>query len=170
MSFVVDADILGILQRAEYLAPIQTLGPLPWVITDEVWYELTDHAAAHGAYPATVDEMRKFLAAVAGAPTVIAPMSPEAESLARLSMPPVKEDPGELSVIAYSFHHPEATAVLHDRAAVFRGIEELRGRVISIHGLLGHLRSDHGLPLADAQRISDYYCKRHTPTRAPLWW
>jgi hypothetical protein len=170
MIFVVDADILGILQRAESLALVQSLGPLPWVITDEVWYEVTDHAANHGAYPATVDEMRKFLNTVAGAPTVIAPMSPEAESLALLSTPPVKEDPGELSVIAYSFHHPEVIAVLHDRAAVFRGIEELRGRVISIHGLLGQLRSDHGLPAADAQRISDYYCKRHTPTRTPLWW
>lgn len=29
MIFVVDADILGILQRAEYLAVIQALGPLP---------------------------------------------------------------------------------------------------------------------------------------------
>lgn len=170
MSFVVDADILGILQRAEALASIQALGALPWVITDEVWYEVTDRAAAHGAYPATVDEMRKFMAAVAGSPTVITPMSPEAESLARLSAPPVREDPGELSVIAYSFHHPDVTAVLHDRAAVFRGIEELCGRVISIHGLLGRLRANHGLPLADAQRISDYYCKRHTPTRSPLWW
>jgi hypothetical protein len=170
MTFVVDADILGILQRAEHLASVQALGPLPWVITEEVWYEVTDRAAAYGAYPATVDEMRRFLVTVAGAPTVIAPMSPEAESLARLLAPPVKEDPGELSVIAYSFHHPEVTAVLHDRAAVFRGVEELRGRVISIHGLLGRLRSDNGLSLADAQRISDHYCKRHTPTRSPLWW
>jgi hypothetical protein len=170
MTVVVDADILGILQRAEYLRPIQALGQLPWVITEEVWYEVTDRAAAHGAYPATVDEMQKFLVTVAGAPTIIAPMSPEAESLARLLAPPAREDPGELSVIAYSFHRPDVTAVLHDRAAVFRGVEELRGRVISIHGLLGRLRSDHGLPAADAQRISDYYCKRHTPTRSPLWW
>lgn len=140
------------------------------MITEEVWYEVTERAAAHGAYPATVDEMRKFLVAVVGAPTAIAPMSQEAESLARLLAPPAKEDPGELSVIAYAFHHPEAIAVLHDRAAVFRGVEELRGRVISIHGLLGHLRSNHSLSLADAQRISDHYCKRHTPTRSPLWW
>ena len=34
MTFVVDADILGIFQRAEHLAPIQALGPLPWVITE----------------------------------------------------------------------------------------------------------------------------------------
>jgi hypothetical protein len=112
MTFVIDADILGILQRAEALAPIQSLGRLSWVITDEVWYELTDRAAANGAYPATVDDMRKFLAAVAGERTVIAPMTPEAESLALLSSPPVKEDPGELSVIAYSFHHPEVTAIV----------------------------------------------------------
>lgn len=170
MTFVMDADILGILQRAGYLAPIQALGPLPWVITDEVWYEVTDQAVAHGAYPATIDEMRNFLVAVAGAPTVIAPMSAEAQSLALLSAPPVKEDPGELSVIAYAFHHPEAIAALHDRAAVFRAVEGLRGRVISIHGLLGRLRSDHGLPLEHAQQISDHYCKRYTPARSPLWW
>lgn len=169
MTFAVDADILGILQRAD-LASILALGALPWVITDEVWYEVTDRAAAHGAYPATVDEMRRFLTTIAGTPTVIAPMSPEAEALARLSTPPVKEDPGELSVIAYAYAHPETIAVLHDRAAVYRGIEELRGRVISIHGLLGHLRSEHGLPSAEAQRISDHYCKRFTPARPPLWW
>lgn len=170
MTLVIDADILGILQRAECLAPVQALGRLPWVITDEVWYELTDQAAARGAYPATADEMRRFLATVAGAPTVIVPMSPEAEALVRLSAPPVKEDPGELSVIAYAYQHPEATAVLHDRAAVFRGVEELRGRVLSIHGLLGRLSGEHGLPAADAQRISNHYCKRHTPARSPLWW
>jgi hypothetical protein len=45
MTFVVDADILGIFQRAEHLAPIQALGPLPWVITEEVWYEVTDRVA-----------------------------------------------------------------------------------------------------------------------------
>ena len=74
--------------------------------------------------------MRKFLAAIAGSPTVIEPMSPEAAALAKLSAPPVKEDPGELSVIAYAYHHPDTIAVLHDRAAVFRGIEELRGRTL----------------------------------------
>lgn len=92
MTFVIDADIVGILQRAESLASIEALGRLPWVITDEVWYELTDQAADRGAYPATVDEMRRFLTTVAGAPTVITPMSPESEALVRLSAPPVKED------------------------------------------------------------------------------
>lgn len=72
-------------------------------------------------------------------------------------------------MIAYAYQHPETTAVLQDRAAVFRGVEELQGRVLSIHGLLGRLRSDHGLPAADAQRISDHYRKRYTPTRSPLW-
>ncbi|HET7499916.1 MAG TPA: hypothetical protein VFK02_02905 [Kofleriaceae bacterium] len=167
---VVDADILGILQRAEGLASIAALTAPPWVITDEIWYEVTDNAAASGAYPSSVEEMREFLAAIAGSPTVIEPMSPEAAALAKLSAPPVKEDPGELSVIAYAYHHPDTIAVLHDRAAVFRGIEELRGRVISIHGLLGLLRADHGLAATDTQRISDHYCKRHAPIRSPLWW
>jgi hypothetical protein len=170
MTLVVDSDILGILQRSGQLAAIQAFGALPWIITDEVWYEVTERAAANRASPATVAAMRSFLTAVAGAPTVIQPATPEARSLALLSTPPVKEDPGELSVIAYAMHHPDVTAVLHDRAAVFRGVEELHGRVLSIHGLLHQLANAHGLPRTDATKISDDYCRRYQPTRPPLWW
>lgn len=170
MNAVVDADILGILQRANGLAAVQALGLLPWVITDQVWWEVTDGAARNNAYPATVDEMRSFLVAVVGAETAIAPMTPEAETLAKLSVPPVKEDPGELSVIAVALHRTDTVAVLHDKAALFRGIEELSGRVISIHGLLANLRDEHGLAAQEAQRISAWYCARYGPTRPPTWW
>ncbi len=170
MTVVVDADILGIFQRAGALAAIQALGPLPWLITDTVWWELTDGAAQNRAYPATVDEMRNFLVAVAGGETPIVPMTPEAETLAKLSVPPVKEDPGELSVIALALHRIDTRAVLHDRAGVFRGVEELSGRVISIHGLLASLRDDHGLAPQEAQRISSWYCARYGPIRPPTWW
>lgn len=170
MTVVVDADILGILQRAGGLVAIQTFGALPWLITDTVWWEVTDGAAAAGAYPATVDEMRNFLVVVAGGETIIAPMTPEAETLAKLSAPPVKEDPGELSVIAMTLHRKDAFAVLHDKAGVFRGVEELSGRVISIHGLLSKLRDDHGLAPQEAKRISDWYCARYGPIRPPTWW
>lgn len=57
----------------------------------------------------------------------------------RLQEAPKTEGPGEHSVIAYCHHHPEAIAVLRDKAAVRRGIEELRGRVLSFHGLVGEL-------------------------------
>lgn len=170
MSLVVDSDILGIIQRAGGLTSIGALGRLPWLVTDAVWYELTDGAAVHGAYPATVEEMRQFLVTIAGEPTSIEPMTREAAALAQLSAPPVKEDPGELSVIAVVACRPDTTAVLHDRAAVFRGIEELRGRVLSLHGLLGVLRDEHALPVAEATRLSEFYCKRYHPTRPPLWW
>lgn len=170
MRLAVDADILGILQRSRGLAAIQPLGSLSWVITDTVWEEVTIQAAANGANAATVAEMDAFLVAVASQPMVIAPQTPEAHTLQSLSRPPVKEDPGELSIIAYTIHHPDTVPVLHDRAAIFRAVEELHGRVLSIHGLLHRLVGENGLPLAAAQEISLWYCKRYGPTRPPTWW
>ncbi len=167
--FVVDSDILANIQRAGFAPRVTALGALPVVITDVVWDELTVGARNNGARQATVDEVDAMLKAIAGAPTVLQPESPEAGTLVDLQRPPETEGVGEHSVIAYALHHSGETAVLLDRRALHRGVEELRGRVISFHGFLDVLRS-RGLPRQDADQISRWYVQRHVPLRAPLWW
>jgi hypothetical protein len=51
-----------------------------------------------------------------------------------------------------------------------RGIEELRGRTLSVHGFLDVLRTHHGLESKIADEISSWYCKHFRPQRPPLWW
>lgn len=91
----------------------------------------------------------------------------EAQTLSELGF---AQDPGELSIIAYAFHHEDVIPVMLDRSGMHRAVEELRGRILSIHGFLGHLRSAHGLDAGAATTISQEYCKRNTPAVAPLWW
>jgi hypothetical protein len=167
--FVVDSDILANIQRAGFAPQVTALGELPVTITDVVWDELTVGAKAKGAKQATVDEADAMLKAIAGAPTVLQPESPEAGTLVDLQRPPETEGVGEHSVIAYALHHPDDTAVLLDRRALHRGVEELRGRVISFHGFLDVLRG-RGLPRNEADQISRWYVQRYVPVRAPLWW
>ncbi len=170
MILAPDADILGIIQRVRHLQTLTKCGLTTMVVTDVVWDEVTVNAAANGASAATVAEMDNALTVLAGARTVIAPMTPESKTFTLLATPPVREGPGELSVIAYALHHDDVWPVLHDRAAMLRAVEELRGRVLSLHGFLGAFHKDFGLSKVDATAISQAYCSRYTPTRPPLWW
>ena len=111
-----------------------------------------------------------MLRAIAGAPMVLMPQSPEARTLVQLQLPPPTEGLGEHSVIAYAFHHADVTVVLNDRRALHRCIEELRGRVVSWHGFLDVLRSGHGLTKRAAEELSAWYCSRFVPQRPPIWW
>ncbi|HVE85051.1 MAG TPA: hypothetical protein VND93_19505 [Myxococcales bacterium] len=169
MTHVVDADVLATIQRAGRCAAVAQLGQLPIIVTDVVWDELTVGALADGASPATVDEMQGLLEKIARMPTKIAPQSPEAETFGKLQAPPPTEDAGEHSVIAVTLHRPGTTAVLLDRRALRRGVEELRGRVLSLHGWLEALLQ-RGLPRADADAVSSHLCATQKPVRAPLWW
>lgn len=168
--YVVDTDVLANVQRAGHAVTLRELGALPVVITDTVWDELTVGASLAGAPERLVQEAEAMLKAIAGAPTVLVPQSLEAQTLVQLQLPPVTEGMGEHSVIAYACHHPDATAILHDRRALHRGIEELRGRVLSLHGFLDVLRREHGLAPKAAHQISEWYCVRNKPQRRPLWW
>jgi hypothetical protein len=168
--YAVDTDVLVNIQRAGHAGTLQQLGLLPVIITDTVWDELTINAAQHGAPPKIVQQALAMLTAIAGAPTVLSPQSAEAQTFVQLQKPPATEGIGEHSVIAYAYHHPEVTAVLHDRKALHRGVEELRGRVLSFHGFLGLLRTGHGLPTQAANQISDWYCAQFKPQRRPVWW
>lgn len=164
-----DTDILANIQRARFAARVAALGRLPIVVTDVVWDELTIGAKLKGARQETVEEAEALLRALAGAPTVLQPESAEAAILADLQRPPETEGAGEHSVIAHAYHHSDETAVLLDRRAMYRGVEELRGRVISFHGFLEYL-VNHGLGRADADQISRWYLQQNAALRAPVWW
>jgi hypothetical protein len=170
MTFVLDADFLATIQRSGHAAAFTALGRLPVVITDAVWDELTINARKYGIYAKSVEEMLAMLVAIAGEATPIRPQSAEAETLAVSQAAPPSEGPGELSAIAFALHHADAVPVLIDRKALRRAVEELRGKVLSLHGVLDVLRSDHGLPPAVVNDISDWYCARNRPVRPPVWW
>lgn len=168
--YALDTDILANLQRAGHAETLSRLGGLPVIVTDTVWDELTLVAERTGkVHASTLEQMRRLLDSIAGAPVNLEPDTPEAETFGRLHSHSGAEDAGEHSVIAYAMVHPDVTAVLFDRRALFRGVEELRGRVLSIHGFLDVLRTQHGLAPEDAEAISRKICAAKSIVQ-PLWW
>lgn len=169
-QYALDTDILANIQRAGHADTLVQLGRLPVVVTDTVWEELTIVAERTGKVrPSTIAEMRQMLDSIAGSPVSLEPATPEAEAFAHLHSHSGAEDAGEHSVISYAFVHKEVTAVLFDRRALFRGVEELRGRVLSIHGFLDVLRTHYGLAAKDAEDISRKICASKSIVQ-PLWW
>ena len=168
--YVVDSDIFGVIQRAKECLAFQGCGMLPVIVTDVVWDELTADALAGGARQSTVDEMSAMLNAIAGKPTLVEPETPAAESFARLHPANATEDVGEHSVMALALHTPDCLAVLNDRRAVHRAVDELRGRVLSVHGFLGALRQAGKISDRLARSVSRHYCSVFKPTVPPLWW
>jgi hypothetical protein len=168
MRYVLDADVLVHLQRAGIASAVVALGPLPVVLTDLIWHEFVVAPQSAGASPRTVAEARTLAQTMVGQATVILSGSPEAAILAALLRPPVTEDSGELSVIAYAACHDDAIAVLFDRKALHRGVEELRGRVLSVHGFLEVLER-HGLSRANSDLVSQRL-RRQYAFREPHWW
>ncbi|MGZ3457580.1 MAG: hypothetical protein ACXU86_03650 [Archangium sp.] len=168
--YAVDTDVLANIQRVGHTRTLTRLGPLPVIITDTVWEELTTGAERTGKVPrATLDEMQQMLEAIAGAPTTLEPATSEAAAFARLHSGPGTEDAGEHSLIAYASQHQDVIAVLFDRRALFRAVEELRGRVLSIHGFLDVLRTMGKLAATDAGDISSKLCRARSLVQ-PLWW
>lgn len=136
---------------------------MPVVVTDAVWDELDAPGDPES-------RAQKFAKAIAGGVTVFEADSPEAATLVALQEPPKTEGPGEHSVIAYCHHHPETIAVLQDKAAVRRGVEELRGRVLSFHGFVGELVSRGHVGWAEARAMAVRYRRRYSHARVPIWW
>jgi hypothetical protein len=168
--YALDADILGMVQRAGHAKTLTRLGRLPVVVTDTVWDELTIMAENTGKVrPETLVEMKELLVAIADAPTLLEPATPESDAYVRLHPGSDTENAGEHSLIAYATQHPDVTAVLFDRKALHRAVEELRGRVLSIHGFLDVLRTQHGLSAPDAEALSQRICAAKSLVQ-PLWW
>lgn len=167
--YALDTDVLAMLQRSRAIEAFLSLGPLPVLITDAVWDEMTVVAAAKGIPSQVVDEATRLLESIAVSPTAIEPGTPEGDYLSRIHITESAEDLGEHTVIALSLCHGDVTPVLFDRKAIHRGVEELRGRTLSIHGFLGVLRESHGLSPSAATSISTWICKAKNVV-APVWW
>ena len=168
--YAVDSDVLGTIQRSGYSAEFRALGRLPVVITDSVWDELTVNAAANGARDASVKEAQALLEAIAGGPTVLEPETQEAATLVELQGEVAAEHEGEHSIMAYAVHNADVVPVLLDLRATRRAVEELRGRVLSLHGFLDVLRTGHRLSPKIAHAVSEWFFVRNRPSTPPLWW
>lgn len=169
ICYVLDSDVLIAFERAKQQAPLQALGKLPVIVTDSVWAELTSNALAQGRPKAEVANTEKLLQRIAGAPTMIAPQSPQALSYQAIYDPHARMDQGESTVIAYALHDPDSVAVLMDKTPLHRAIEELKGRTLSLHGFMDMLVRLHGLPKNAAKATSSDRCRR-TNQRPPTWW
>ena len=141
-------------QKAKVAASIATLGPFPVVLTDVVWDEFVEGPKRNGANATTIADAAAIATAVAGKATDLFAGTPEAEAFAKLCLPPMTEHVGELSLIAYATVHADVTAVLLDRKALHRGVEELRGRVLSLHSFLEALETNHRFPRAISAAVS----------------
>jgi hypothetical protein len=161
--YVLDTDVVIALQRADAQSVLASRGLLPVVITDVVWDELRAPGDP-GARSIT------FAGTIARTPTVLEADSVEAGTLLQLQGAPKTEGPGEHSVIAYCHHHVDTTAVLMDKAAIRRAVEELRGRVLSLQGLLAALVTDGYLEWADASLVAARYRQHFSHARVPIWW
>lgn len=163
---VLDADVFLAVESARLREELGKTGPWPIVITDVVWSELVDYCpTVHLA------GMKELLSKLAGSPTELLTQTPEALALGAMQQAAMqKEGMGELSVIAFTLHNADASAVLKDRRAVVRAVEEMRGRVLSFHGMLDWLVRQEHLPLDLAQRLSAQYLKANNGTVRPLWW
>ncbi len=160
--YVLDSDVTIAL---ELVAAGSNLGrrPLPVVVTDVVWDELHAPGDPH-------NRARTFAQNIAGSVTELAPDSAEAETFLSLQATPKTEGPGEHSVIAYCYHHLDTIAVLQDKGALRRAIEELRGRILSFHGFLAALVAEGHIGWEEATVIAARYRRQYVQSRLPVWW
>jgi hypothetical protein len=165
----VDCDIISFIESSGRTQAMTKLRGLKLLITQTVWDECSEGAAG--------GRRIALLHALGAAATPLLAGEPEAVTAAAFLQQGDLEE-GELSILAFAVHHADVVPVFHERHALFRAVEELRGRrVLSFHGFLGELREAHGLAHGEADRISSWYCasggktwrKSVRPVR-PAWW
>jgi hypothetical protein len=161
--FALDTDVIISLERADAGTRLDARGTLPVIVTDVVWGEL-------GAPGDTLARAQKYADALSGGATPLLPDTPEAETFLSLQHPPKTEGPGEHSVIAYCHHHLDVIAVLQDKGALRRGVEEIRTRILSFHGFLEALVSRGHLNWTEATAMSTRYRVSYSHARLPVWW
>ncbi|MCM2335039.1 MAG: hypothetical protein NDI82_13985 [Anaeromyxobacteraceae bacterium] len=161
--FVLDTDVLISLEMTSAGLGLAARSKVPVVVTDVVWEELTAPGDPYARAQA-------FTKALAGEVTELEAGSPAAATLVALQQGPKTEGPGEHSVIAFCFHDSEAVAVLQDKGGIRRGVEELRGRVISFMGFLGVLVERGILTWPEAHTVAARYRRQYNHARVPAWW
>jgi hypothetical protein len=163
IRFVLDSDVLIALEKAGSNLGLGSRGGLPVIVTDVVWDELE-------APGDNLHRAQGFARAIAGEITVLEAESAEAATWVALQGSPRTEGAGEHSVIAYCLHHPETIAVLQDKAALRRAVEELRGRVLSFHGFVGELVDRGHFSWDEARSVAARYRRKYSHARTPVWW
>ena len=113
-----DADVLALFQRLRMIPQVTASGPLPVIVTDVVWDELTGARVQ----PPHREEARGMLQIIAGQPTMIELASAEADTFNKLHDSPAAENAGEHSILAYVLHH-KVVPVFRDRRALHRAVE-----------------------------------------------
>jgi hypothetical protein len=163
IRFVLDTDIVISMEKTFRELKLGDRGGLPVIVTDVVWDEL--EAPGDDQH-----RTRTFATAIAGKVTVLEAESAEAATWVALQGDPRTEGPGEHSVIAHCIHHPDTIAVLQDKAALRRAVEELRGRVLSFHGLVGALVDRGHVAWDEARGLAARYRRTYSHARTPVWW
>lgn len=164
IRYALDNDVLSVLKTER--DAIAALGRLPLVITGLVWDEFCDS----GGDPERLQGDREMLEAIAEGRLDIQPQTPQAEAFAVLTTSTPSIEQGEASIIAVAFHDEDIVPVLIERRAIWRAVEELKGRVIAVHAFLDVLRSDHALASVVATRLALTYRRRQTMSAPPMWW
>lgn len=164
MTFVLDAGPLVTIQRGRAAAAVVALDRLPILIPGGVWDELTLNSRIP---PSQAEEMSTLMTSISGGRTDLMPGTPEAETYAKLYDPTGAMDEGESEVLALAIHRPDTIVVMQDRVPMHRALEELRGRVIGLHGFLAFL-VENGLSAAKVDAVSKAH--RNIMKTPPLWW
>lgn len=73
-------------------------------------------------------------------------------------------------MIAYCHHNSDVIAVLQDKGALRRGVEEIRTRILSFHGFLEVLVSRGHLDWKEATAMATKYRANYSHARLPVWW
>jgi hypothetical protein len=162
-DFVVDSDVL-IPLFMHVGAELSALGRLPIVIPEFIWNEVA--SGPRGPVRAA------FMTAIAGGPTTWDAASPEHAVFLRLDKGvEANLGDGERAGIAYAYVHPAAVFVTRDQLALYRAVEQLHGRILSIFGLLDALVSSGRAGRA----VLDTFVKKYQGTGTgkdhpvPLW-
>lgn len=167
-TYALDTDVISIMARAASLREWKAVGLLPVAVTEVVYAELSD---GNGEKAETA---KRVVAAVAPAPVAFEAGSDLAGKFAEVleawPPPPKKTDVGERSVVALSLLRDDHVAVMLDFKALYLAAEELRGRVLSMHGFLHALTSMGKLDSAMAKRVSDRLVHEQRGRRKPTWW
>jgi hypothetical protein len=162
-TFVLDSDVL--IPLFNHVGPdLAGLGRLPVIVPELIWGEVG--SGRRGPNRA------EFMTAIAGGPTAWDVAAPEHAAFLRLyAGVEASLGDGERAAIAYAFVHPPAVFVSGDMRALRRAVEHLRGRTLSIFGLLDNLVSAGRVP----KDVFDTFARRYAATElgkqhpVPLW-
>ncbi len=150
-NILIDAEKVGLVPRL-----LAAVGQRPWLVTQEVFDELTSLGAAR---------QRALSAVVRASPALGTPEAGLSALLIRGGSW-AKLGVGEASCIAAAHHDPRLEFVTWDKGASWRALHELRGRTVVGHTWLDRLVQGGDLSKGEADAMVRADPHRHHPA----WW